>query len=298
MIDKHFIYQQVLPLIKEKGRLLDYYLIENLFENKEQHIIHELKQYLNKDGGFGHGLEPDAQLPQSNILATSVAINILDDVLDETLKAPLIEQAVSYLEKAYDQELERFVMVPKEVDEYPHAIWWNYKDIETRFSFGNPDPELIGFLYQYRQYVKQLDINGLINKVVTYIKSPAFHEAEMHEIFSVLRFYNRIDGDIKNLIHDDLHVEIDRLLEGATLNENEYGLKPHQIYLINVHYVEMHQEKLQQNLNNMLKRVKELNIMPNWSWGQYDDVFEEVKYQWMGHIYYGYIKALRLHRTI
>ena len=40
----------------------------------------ELASFQNSDGGFGHGLEPDLQLADSSVLATTVALQHLRDL--------------------------------------------------------------------------------------------------------------------------------------------------------------------------------------------------------------------------
>lgn len=182
MIDKKFIYDEVLPLVKTKGRMIDYYLIQSLFENKDEEIIDELTKFQNLDGGMGNALEADIRMPQSNVASTNSAVHYLDAIKNPALKDSIIQKMISYYEDSYNTERERFIMVPKEVDDYPHAIWWNYKDIEKNFPFGNPDPEVIGFLYENRKYLKKLNYNKLINKVVDYINSEEFLDGGMHTL--------------------------------------------------------------------------------------------------------------------
>lgn len=297
MISKELIYNSVLPLVKEKTRMLDYYLIQSLFENRDKEIMEELKKYQNIDGGFGHGLEPDVQMPQSNIASTDIAIFALDFVKDPTLKEEMIEQIVHYYEDSYNEEIKRFVIVPKEVDNYPHAVWWNYDQIGS-FEFGNPDPEVIGFLYKYRKYMRKLNYSKLINDVVDFVISDKFLDAGMHTLLSVLRFYKDVDNDVKNLIHDRLHLLVNKELDNSYGKWNEYGLEPYKVYILEPHFLNTRLTSLGENLTVLIEQIKNLSVEPNWKWYQYDDVFETVKYQWVGHIYFNMIYALRLHHII
>lgn len=298
MISKKFIYDEVLPLVKEKSRLLDYYLIQSLFENKDELIIEELLKYQNPDGGFGHGLEPDVQMPNSSVLATEQAIYALSFVRDEKLKEEIIKSIVSYLENSYDAEKGRFFMVTKEVNDYPHAIWWNFEDLEKNFPFGNPDPGVIGYLYENRSYLKTLDFSRLINTVVDFVMSEKFLESGMHCLMSVMSFYKSVDEDIKNLIHDRIHLLVKKEIEDGLGKWDEYALEPYKIYIIDPHFLNTHLEDLGKNLTRVISIVKNLSVVPNWDWHQYSDVFEEVKYQWVGHIYFDMIRALKIHRVL
>lgn len=297
MIDKKYVYENVLPYVKEKGRKIDYYLIENLFVNKDKEIIEELKRFQNKDLGFGNALEADVRMPQSSVLATNNAVQMLKEVKDPSLKEDLIKDIVEYYEKSYNQEKNRFLMVGKEVDDYPHAVWWNYKDLEKNFPFGNPDPEVIGFLYKNRKYLKELNINSLINSVVVFIKSEAFLESGMHTLLSVLEFNKNVDKDVSNLIHERIHLLVNKEIRDGIGKWEEYSLEPYKVYLIDLHFIGIHQELLEKNLEYLLDKVQQMKVEPNWKWHQYDDVFEEVKYDWIGHLYFSIIKALRLHRN-
>jgi hypothetical protein len=297
MINKEFIYDKVLPYIKNECRYLDYLLIQNLFENKEKDIVEELKKYQNEDKGFGNALEPDVRMPHSSVVATDIAISILSELKDKTLKEDMIKDIVEYYENVYNPEKDRFLMVSKEVDDYPRAIWWNYKDLEKNFPFGNPDPEVIGFLYENRKYVKKLDLNHLINKVVNFIKSDAFMDSGMHALMSVLSFHGKVDKDVQNLIHDRIHLLVDKEINAGLGKWGEYSLEPYKIYVIDRHFTENHLTSLNENLDYNLQKVKELSIMPNWNWHQFEEEFEKAKFDWVGYLYYQVIKALRLHRT-
>ena len=298
MISKQFIYMNVLPLVKEKSRMLEYYLIMSLFENVDSNVLEELKKFQNSDGGFGNGLEPDVQMPNSSILATNVAIKALGFVKNKELKEQMIKDIVKYLENNYNHEKERFLMVDENVDKYPHAVWWNYSDLEKNFPFGNPDPEVIGFLYENRKYLTKLNFSNLINDVVEFIMSDKFLEASMHTLMSVLYFYKRVDDDVKNLIHDRIHLLVNKEIDAGLGKWDEYSLEPYKIYIIEPHFTNTYLESLGENLTGLIKKINSLEVVPNWQWYQYDDVFEEVRFDWVGHLYFDMIRALRLHRIL
>ena len=210
----------------------------------------------------------------------------------------MIEELVQYYEEAYDEKHERFVMVSEKVEEYPHAIWWTYKDILKNFTFGNPDPEVIGFLYQNRRYLKKLNINKLINKVIEYVMSDAFTTSGMHHIMSVAKFYKRVDKDVQNLIHDRLVEVIDREINENLDKWDEYALEPYKIYVIAPDLCINQSVNLDRNLEEILKKVESLDVKIPWQWYRDEEVFEKVKNDWLGYLYFGMIRALRLHREL
>lgn len=298
MIDKAFVYDNVIPLIEQKGKLIDVLLIKSLFEDKQQEIIDELKKYQNEDFGLGKALEPDIRMPNSSVAATDHGVTILEIIKDRRLKETFIEELVQYYESVYNEELERFVMVSEHVEEHPHAIWWTYKDILKNFSFGNPDPEVIGFLYQNRKYVKKLNLNRLINTVVDYVKTDAFKDNGMHHILSVARFYSRVDKDVQNLIKDRLIEVVDCEIEKSLDQWDEYSFEPYKVYIEAPELCVNQMENLDENLKLLLEKVSNLSVSIPWQWYRDEDVFEKVKNDWLGYIYYTMIKALRLHREL
>lgn len=298
MISKDFVYDMVLPLVKNKSRILDYYLIKSLFENQDENIIIELKKYQNKDGGFGNGLEPDVQMPNSSILATITAVKILDFIRNPELKKDIIKDVVSYFESNYNYEDNRFYMVDENVDNYPHAIWWNFSELKNNFPYGNPDPEVIGYLFENRKYLKKLKFSNLINDVVEFIMSDKFLNASMHTLMSVIEFYKRVDEDVKNLIHDRIHLLVKKEIDLGIGKWDEYVLEPYKIYIQEPHFINTHLEELGKNLKVIIDEIVSLDVQPKWKWHQYNDEFDEVKNQWIGHLYFDMIRALKMHRII
>lgn len=294
MISNEDIKTYILPKLS-KLRPFDESLAIHFLHNNDLELIKYLSEFQNSDGGFGNGLEADIRLPNSSVIATCMAISILEDIKDNTVKKDINQKIVQYLEKAYKEDTEEFPIVPKEVDDYPHAIWWNYNDIAS-FTWGNPNPEIIGYLYQYREFISTLDINSLITKTVDYIKNDFKTEASMHNLLSVLKFYKRVDKDIQNLVKDDIQAIVNDQLETDSSKWNGYSLEPYKIAIIDKSFLRTHVDLLQENLDGMYEKIKIDVPKPNWDWVQYQDVFATVKQEWIGIMTFEYIKALRINR--
>src|SRR5688572_21019212 len=114
--------------MRTHARKLDQRLFEYLFEGAgAQPVLNELVRYQNADGGFGNSLEPDLRLPNSSILATTVAFQYLDKI--DANADELVAKAIRYLVSSYDESKQRWVNIPPAADEYPRAPWWNYGEI-------------------------------------------------------------------------------------------------------------------------------------------------------------------------
>lgn len=290
MLSKELI-NGLIETVKEKGRKLDYYLLSNLFDCRALKVLEELKKYQNPDGGFGHGLEPDVTLPNSNIVSTNEAVLILLELDEEEFVECFIKEIVGYYEATYIVEKNRWDIVPKEVDLYPRAIWWNYKDVDS-FGYGNPTPQIIGFLYKYQRYLKKLDIDIQVNRVVDYIVRDFPNESRKHNIISCLYFYKYMPENIRSKIRQVLQTAIDRELENT--NWEEYCLQPFEVKLIAPEFLENHRDILIENIIYREALLTTGPIMPNWKWGQYEAAFEKAKYEWSGILTYQTLRAILL----
>ena len=64
-----------------QGRELERRLLSYYFDDgTPTAVLDELAGYQNQDGGFGNGLEPDLQLPDSSVITTTIALRILREV--------------------------------------------------------------------------------------------------------------------------------------------------------------------------------------------------------------------------
>jgi len=276
--------------IRSKGRMIDYYLLKNIYDPQEKHIIEELRKFQNDDGGFGHALEADVRLPSSSVVCTDEALQILEEVKDPTLKTDMIQKIVKYYESVYKPEINGWELVPPEVDDYPRAVWWNYSSV-NEFSYGNPNPQIIGFLYQNKEYLEHLDIDRLVDFVIDYILNVFPKESRQHNILSCLLFYNCLEENRQALIRPILKQAVDKEL---TDNWEEYGLQPYEVALINKDFLEGHEELLQLNLEYCHQKLEKGLMIPNWQWYQFEAEFERAKMDWAGLLTFKAVKALML----
>lgn len=273
-------------LVEETGRKLDYCLIKNLDSNYETQIIKELKKFQNRNGGFGNSLEPDIRLPFSNVASTDVAVTILEAINDTIIKEPVIKLIVKYYEEVFDYENYEFLMVPKEVDMYPRAVWWNFDGVRS-FTFLNPNPEICGFLNQYKEYLTKIDIVKFTNKVLKEINDN-LATASMHSVISVLYFYQRMDLKTKMSIKYIIQEKIDTELIKSKDKPDEYNLEPYMVYIISNEFFVNSKEELKKNylFYNGLLDNKQL-IKPKWHWYQYEEVFENIaSKEWVSYLTY------------
>jgi len=104
------------------ARLVDLRRFERLFRGGDARPVRDaVAAYRNRDGGFGHGLEPDSRDPASQPAATEMALRILDETgaWDEDL----VTGACDWLAATAPAE-GGAAMVDVSIGNWPHAPWW------------------------------------------------------------------------------------------------------------------------------------------------------------------------------
>ncbi len=74
-------FKKAKTFVRDQGRELERRLLSYYFDDGAPvAVLDELASYQNQDGGFGNGLEPDLQLPDSSVITTTIALRILKEV--------------------------------------------------------------------------------------------------------------------------------------------------------------------------------------------------------------------------
>jgi hypothetical protein len=257
------------------------------------HLIDVLKTYQNSDGGFGHGLEADIQMPYSSVAATNLAITFLDQV-PSSAKDDMIKESVRYYESVFDNSTLSFEMVPPEVDTYPHAVWWNYADLSS-FTYGNPNPEILGTLLKYKKNTS-IHLDAFQHKVLSYIEKELPKTDQFHVLLSVLHLYERGGKSIRNRLDPMIRQACDNMVEQDPRKWGEYGLEPYKVFLTAPSLFGKTQPGLEQSITHLEGLLELGPIRPNWSWYQYDEIFQEIVDHWSILLTYDAIRAIQVYR--
>lgn len=120
------------------------------FENgSQENVLRCLAAFQNEDGGFGHGLEADSMNPNSSPITTWNACMILKEINWQDGDHPIVQGILRYLEsgKDYSEEHHQWMNTIPSNNDYPHAIWWGFKD-ESDYKY-NPTAMLAGFILKF-----------------------------------------------------------------------------------------------------------------------------------------------------
>ena len=128
------------------ARPLDLALYNYYFKNQPlTTFLDELHKFQNKDGGFAYGLEPDIRTPVSNNISTTFAFQYLSKV---GASPKYCLDALDYFSQSYSEKYGKWLAVTPEVNDSPHAIWWQYDESKQSddSTWGNPTVEILGYL--------------------------------------------------------------------------------------------------------------------------------------------------------
>jgi len=252
-------------------------------------LLKPLSHYQNEDGGFGNGIEPDFWMKESSPMATSIGLKYLKLVEKTHEGQQMIQKAIAYLETVYSEKRKGWFCVDKRVNDYPHAPWWTY-NIEKEMtvideSWGNPTSELIGYLIRYKDYVKQLNVEELVEYAIYHY----LHESELeseHEVYCYIRLYNNLNEEKqKELVYRIEHA-VEKLIAPELNAWTTYVAMP-------LNFIEVDSEcffgikvsDINRNLDYFVERLNETgSIDPVWSWDDYKEQWIDAKRQWKGII--------------
>ena len=296
VISKQIVLQNTLPILIEKGRELDVLRLRKMLAGADEKldalILDSLLRYQNEDGGFGNGLEPDVQAAVSSVLATNLAMEILKEVDDCPAKELMVKKAVWFLESKFDKKRHQFEFVPTEIQDFPHADWWNDPSV---FGYFNPTHEVFSFLCKHGEFLKIIDLEEELDVLIEAIRSDAFAQCDQeHSIYAVVKLFHVLDEPRKAMVKDAVSDAIRRTI---CLDETKWPIYAAQPYKFFINADDLlakeYEDALERNFS-YLKKIfdKEYIWWPDWKWSQFEDLFEEkVKFEWLGSFTMERLKA-------
>lgn len=272
------------------ARGIDQALFAHLFESgSPDAVIAELARYQNADGGFGNWLESDFALPASSAEATVVGFEYLRAV-GAPADSEVVRRGVDYLLGAYDSKQGRWHAVPREVNDHPHAPWWHYNEHEGGCaidrSLGNPSAEVIGYLHCYRELAPPAFLEQVTASFAAHFRALPDEGGSMHEILCYLRMCDNLPPEPRAAYMPKLRRLVANATETDSARWGEYGASP-LFYVTSRHspLADLFPEALAANLDHLVStQDADGSWKPNWSWGQYDEAWQEARRRWSGHI--------------
>lgn len=179
--------------ICRNARPLDFVRWQFHFENgSAENVLKVLGAYQNPDGGFGHALEADCFNPNSSPIQTWSATTLLSEIGLSDSSHPIIQGILKYLESGADFDLanNQWFNCVSSNNDYPHAVWWTYKEGEVPFQY-NPTASLAGFIIRFAEKNSALYNKGCeIAKQALEFFAESVPFGEQHVTGCFLELYN------------------------------------------------------------------------------------------------------------
>ena len=292
-------FQRAKTFVTEQGRDLDRALLAFHFaDGTADEVLTALAAYQNDDGGFGHGLEPDLRTLASSVIATTVAFQNFRS-LGVPAEHPMVRRGIAYLLETYDESRQVWPIIPPEVEDAPHAPWWDYGSSEAGFGgfLVNPRVEIVGYLHDFCGIVPTDLLDRLTAAVFEHLESLP-DEIEMHDIicFVSLAETAALPGSYKDRIWAKLAKAAEH---GVARNPEEltgYVLKP--LYLVSSPDSPLAAglaDEVAMNLDFEIEQQGEDGAWsPNFSWGdQHPEAWEIAKREWQARMTLKNLRILR-----
>ena len=290
-------FQSAKNFIMDQGRALDQRRFEFHFEaGSADAVLATLAPYQNDDGGFGNSLEPDIRASVSSALATTVGFQILREIGANAGHA-LVRKGIEYFVATFDEPRQVWPIIPPEVEEAPHAPWWNYETSAETFGqfLVNPRAEIVGYLHECSDGVPTQLLQQLTTAVLAHLDSPS-DEMEMHDILCFARLAETEALPNRDEVGEKLaRVAAPRVARNAE-QLTGYVLKP--LWLVSSPESPLateFKEEVEMNLDFEIEQQGEDGSWsPNFSWGdQYPQTWQKAKKEWQSRFTVETLKTLK-----
>lgn len=261
-------------------------------------VLAALSAFKNDDGGFGRALEPDVRTPASSALATSVALQIMQEV-SAPASHPLVQGALAYLLASYDSATQRWYIIPPEAESAPRAFWWMADGLEERFSrfWLNPRAELFGALWRFAGPERIPWLRAVTESLVHQI---AQHSEPLagNDLLCVLRLAETPhlpEALVAHLQPRLLH-DVAASVVTDPARWGEYGLRPLEVAPApEAPYATVFPEAIQANLDYLLEsQGADGAWQPSWSWEALDaGTWRQAEREWKGVVTLNALRAVQ-----
>ena len=262
--------------------------------------LSELAAFQNEDGGFGRGLEPDLQLADSSVLATTVALQILRELAVNSDDG-LVQGAMRYLLDTYDDAAQTWPIIPPNADDAPHAPWWQYDPDLSRY-LSNPRAEIVGYLFDYADLVPDRMGESLLTAVLEHLEALQ-GEIEMHELLCYMRLLDTktLPEDARALLLKRLQPVVESSVARDAAGWSQYRLKPLMVAPDpSSPFATLLGKAIDDNLDYEIDQQSgDGSWAPAWSWGDsYPEAWPHAQRAWQGVLTVNTIRMLSAYGRI
>jgi len=291
--------------VMREARPLEQALFRLRFEGGSPDAVRTaLQDFQNKDGGFGKALEPDLRAPESSVLATIRALQLLS-ALRTPPEHPMIRQAMAYLTSTFDQAKLVWRIIPTTAGTHPHAPWWNQEQLDQVFGgfLILPRAEVLGYLFAFDPpsfpAARRVEVfNALLDALENAAAPPSGGFVD-----SCVRLCEteQVPALYKERLYQKLVPLVPKAVEQDPEKWKQYCLKP--TWLVRTPespFFRLIADSVERNLDYEVEsQSADGSWSPNWSWyGGYPEVWPTAEKEWRGVLTVQTLEALQAFERI
>ncbi|MEO0514706.1 MAG: hypothetical protein AAF086_05355 [Planctomycetota bacterium] len=291
--------------VNNYGRPLERaWLAFHFAQGSADEVSAELLRFQNDDGGFGHALEPDVQLADSSVIATTIGLQALRKTRAPA-STPSVRRAIAYLLGQLDRDTLAWDLVPTNVDDAPHAPWWNLPDTPPIGFTANPGAEIVGHFHYWSSLVPADLLVRLTDAAMDRLRG--VREAEMHDAFcyEAMRQTDAVPADVRAELLERLRPVF---IQNVATDRSQWGgyvTRPLQVACApDSPYRPGFATAVADQLDYLVETQQANGAWPlHWSWGDNGgEAWERAKRDWQGVVIVNHLQVLhsfgRLERSV
>ncbi len=207
-------------------------------------------------------------------------------------KIQLVKDCFDFLFNTFDENNYGWEIIPEAANQAPRAIWWNYNGFQEHW--GNPNAEIIGYFYEYHDFVKADFLNNLTTYCIEYLNNRS-RLSEMHELFCYIRLLDRLPYELQTHFVSKIEVFINNCVVKNPNERNGYCALPlHIVDSPSSQFYYLYSDMLSYDLDALINtQSKDGAWVPNWSWGRYEQEWKVAENEWKGYITLSNLKVLK-----
>ena len=284
--------------LKTQARPLERRLFAFYFENEPmENTVADLAQFQNDDGGFGNAIEPDFRMPESSPMATNYGLQIAWEIAAPSSQ-PTIANAIKYILTCYDSRSGTWPMVSSEVNNHPHAPWWQFDAAKGKVSAestGNPTAQIVRSLLAWPEMLPAGLLDTLTSLCLERI-ADLTGEVSMHELICYTEFVEALPTELRGDSENKIKALVSKTVARDPSAWSSYSPQP--LVFVNSPesflYADLGQV-VEANLDYLIDIQDPSGCwMPNWDWGaSYPEVWDVARQEWQGVITLNNLRKLQ-----
>jgi hypothetical protein len=291
-------FQKAREFIHESSRPVEQALFAYEFEDgSAEDVWDAVALFANRDGGFGHGMEPDCRLPFSSCLATTTALPLLSET-GATAEHPAVKGAIQYLIDSYDSSLGGWWIVPPEVNAYARAFWWQYDEElakkRVKEGWANPSASAAAYLNAYSELVPDRFLEK-VNKQAMEVSEDPDMLADGHAFLCLTEFAEHAPES--DTLWDRLKAVAGQAVTTNPDDWEGYGVRP--LWAVpkpSSPLMDVLGEAVEAHLDYEIDQQQEDGSWhPFWEWGRYPSDWKKARVEWQGVLTVKNLRALKAH---